>query len=202
MANSSQTAPPHRIFLIKVEPDAAPVDQDGTAIEVTGWDGGTFLTGRPRQKIKWRDAEIPPEAKRDPSPGDRLYIWINGRGLTAVAEVARPVTRVSGVPENRTRRIGVINVRALPIGAINDLNLPSRPGRVFEDIRRSRRMTLRFLSAQDAQELDNEVQRFSPGNPPPLLPAASVPASPPALDLDELADERQRVMRLIEQRAN
>jgi len=163
MANRAQMGAPHRIFLIKVNQEAAPLNQNGTSVDTAEWEGGTFLTGPPRKRVTWRNLAVPPRGIADPCDGDRLYIWINGLGLSATAEVANLSREVLAVPcPHRGRRIQVMDVRSFePIGVINDSNIRGLPGTVFEDIHRSRLVTLRYLSGEDAQELDDAVLRIT-----------------------------------------
>jgi Domain of unknown function (DUF3883) len=153
---------PERRFLVKVNEDDAPSDQNGMPVGPAEWEGRTFFTGPPRQEIEWREAEVPPEGKRDPSPWDQLYIWINGQGLCATAVVADLSRDDEGVRPERRRRIQVMNVRPYnPVGIINDSNIDDLHRTVFEDIAKSRRVTLRHVLNADAHEIDEAVSRLT-----------------------------------------
>jgi hypothetical protein len=161
MARSSDD--PARRFLIKVDQNEVPRDQTGMPFRPAQWEGETFLTGRPRQEITWREVDVPPEGKRDPSRGDPLYIWINGWGLSATAEVADLSQHDGeGIPRNRRRHIQVMNVRPYdPIGAINDSNIRDLPEIVLQDIARSRGATLRYVPNDDALGIEEAVRRLT-----------------------------------------
>jgi hypothetical protein len=191
MANSSG----RRSFLIKVNSNAAP-REIGIPRELSQWEHGAFLTQHPRKTIK-RDGhqtELRVEQREAPRDGDRLYIWINsqygGRGLTATARAsgdASPAgSGLSTVVRDVELTAGIDRIRAKRL---------ARPGNVFDDVIQSTSgATLRWISDEDARDIDDAVRQDSTGTPPMSLP--SMPADP-----GDLA-ERQRVMRLIEQRAN
>jgi hypothetical protein len=144
---------------------------------------------------------LPAEQQEDPRPGDRVYIWINktggGRGLTATADVA------DATPSPTELRTQVAGVRLYnPIGVLNDDHLPGPPDSVIEDIYKSRLVTLRFLSVEDANVLDEAVREISSGQTPVSASAVRVAPPPLAIDLAALAVGTRVRMSLIEQRAN
>lgn len=190
-----------RSFLIKVNSNDAP-GRLGAPRKASEWENGFFATDPP---LKSRHGHnLPREQTKDPSIGDNLHIWINGKGLTAIAEVSSDPMPYQG----KMLRIQVGNVLLYdPPGIINDSHLPGVPGSVLKEIGSLRTTSLRYLSSAHAQELEDAVGRrggtLAPTDGPSTVPPQpSVPTAPPASNSQEFRDEHKRTERLIEQRQN
>jgi hypothetical protein len=215
MANSQRDG--KRNFLIKVYEGDAP-DRIGVPTDAAQWEGGTFLTGKPRKEIRRQGfpvIKLPKEKTEAPRPGDRLYIWINkerhgqktggGKGLTATAEVAP-------TPADSTQGVRVVNVLLYsPIGVLNDSHLGVLQHEMFKDIVESRVSKLRYISPGDSDIIDDESgrrlirdikQKFPEPPAPPLPPlrvitpssaseAATAVADSPSVSLNP--DEEESV---------
>ena len=158
MANSSPNERP-RSLSDQGQPGGAP-EKIGVPKKASEWEGGAFLTNRPRKEIKrgGRKIRLSSEKTDDPRLGDRLYIWISesygGKGLTACARASRDAVRT-----NSGLSITVSDVELLLAAGI-DRNRAKRlatPDNVFDDILASTSRTpLRWISGEDAREIERK----------------------------------------------
>jgi hypothetical protein len=125
-----------RRFLIKVEASNCP-DEAGQPKAADDWEGKNFETGAPQKRSKGK--EFPVEQTRNPEPGDKLLIWVNGSGLTATAEVR--------IFQNKT--VTVQNIQLLPDPRLDDSDLKKpNAAPALSDLARNRPTKLRFLTTE------------------------------------------------------
>jgi hypothetical protein len=125
-----------RQFIIKVEARDCPDGVDRPR-DAGDWEGKTFNTGTPQAASGKK--RFPEEQRRNPEPGDRLLIWVNRLGLTAIAEV--------GISPSVGQTVAVRGVELLPRPRLNDTDL-YRLSEIaaLQDLAVSRVVKLRFVT--------------------------------------------------------
>jgi hypothetical protein len=124
-----------RQFIIKVEARDCPDGVDRPK-DAGDWEGKAFNTGTPQASSGGK--RFPEEQRRNPEPDDRLLIWVNKLGLTAIAEV--------GVSLNVGQTVAVRDVELLPRPRLNDSDLKLSKIAALRDLGSNRPGKLRFVT--------------------------------------------------------